>query len=368
MPRLHADMEKLQSNETPYLRNYILKWNERYNENFPRRKFSALAIDVYGRTSCVTRYITPIELPQLNPDNFQVTTQQLAKYISKFSFTDYNKYYQNIWLTAKQFLNIMVGSVVDHAVTLACCLQSLDLHVWLLLGYGTPNGSSAYVLTRESTSNSYAPTYYIFDVTTGTKYNILDSISPLQIIYCVINRKNVWANTQRTNKVTNTRFDFSKISDWLPLFTEEIVGPSISIQQRVAFRTLSNEQYLLQSKLEKKIHKKIAKLTNGETIKFCSSLSKTFKKHMLKFINGCFSDQPDFDIAQTILSVQFSHKQKMKGFLVCKTYTNVSSLLEFIDNTDLLKPLRADSEYILATQLVSWPNQIILWILIAVVY
>lgn len=61
----------------------------------------------------------------------------------------------------------------------------------MLLGYGLPNGSTAYVLFREHLRGSNLPLYFIYDVVNGMKYNILDDYCPLQKIYCLINEKNV---------------------------------------------------------------------------------------------------------------------------------------------------------------------------------
>lgn len=85
----------------------------------------------------------------------------------------------------------MVGSVLDHAIGLTCYLLSLNVETWLLLGFGIPHGSTAYVLMREYIKEVAAPVHYIFDVLSGTKYSLLDIYCPLQRIFCVINEHNV---------------------------------------------------------------------------------------------------------------------------------------------------------------------------------
>lgn len=85
----------------------------------------------------------------------------------------------------------MVGSVLDHAVALTCYFLSLNVEAWLLLGFGIPNGSTAYVLVREYIKEVPVPAHYVFDVISGMKYSLLDVYCPLQRIFCLINEHNV---------------------------------------------------------------------------------------------------------------------------------------------------------------------------------
>lgn len=85
----------------------------------------------------------------------------------------------------------MIGSTLDHAILLTCYLLFLNMEVWLLLGFGIPNGNTAYVLVREYIKEDVAPVYYIFDVVSGIKYSIMDIYCPLQRIFCLINDHNV---------------------------------------------------------------------------------------------------------------------------------------------------------------------------------
>lgn len=91
--------EKLPSADIPYIEDHVIKWSNSYNCVFPHRKFSALAIDTNCRTVCVLRYLKPLEPPQLNLEEFDVTPEQCMRYLSLIPFTSYNHFYSNIWLT-----------------------------------------------------------------------------------------------------------------------------------------------------------------------------------------------------------------------------------------------------------------------------
>lgn len=95
--------EELLSSEPPYLRHHILNWNRNFNANYPSRRFSALVLDANGKTVCATRFITPLEPPQINRDGFDATPHQCARFVSAIPFTETNNFYDNVWLTTEVF-------------------------------------------------------------------------------------------------------------------------------------------------------------------------------------------------------------------------------------------------------------------------
>lgn len=103
----------------------------------------------------------------------------------------------------QQFLKITIGSLIDHAIALTCYLMALNLEPLLLIGFGLPQGQSAYVLLYEFNRETQETDYYIYDVTKGNKHHLKDVSVPLQKIYCLINDKNVTTKqlTKKTNKI-----------------------------------------------------------------------------------------------------------------------------------------------------------------------
>lgn len=85
----------------------------------------------------------------------------------------------------------MTGSIIDHAVALTCFLLALKMDVWLVLGYGIPHGSAAWVLSKEYSADQDVQTHYIYDVVRNEKYNVTDEFCTLLRIYCVVNGENV---------------------------------------------------------------------------------------------------------------------------------------------------------------------------------
>lgn len=90
----------------------------------------------------------------------------------------------------QEMLKLMIGTAIDHSIALTCFFLALNMEAWLLLGYGVPHGTTAYVLVREYDRNN-VPIHYIYDSTTALKYNLTDPLCPLQKVICVVNDTNV---------------------------------------------------------------------------------------------------------------------------------------------------------------------------------
>ncbi|KRT78726.1 hypothetical protein AMK59_7783, partial [Oryctes borbonicus] len=163
--------------EPPYLQSYLNYWNEDYNNNYPEKNFTVYALSSIGKTVCLTRFIQPLEPPQMNSIDFDISQEQCARYVSLIPFSDCNKLYDHIWLTTEEMLNLMTGTVIDHSIALTCFFLALNMDAWLLLGYGIPHGTTAYVLVREHDSN-IETTHYIYDTSTAIKYNVTERYCP----------------------------------------------------------------------------------------------------------------------------------------------------------------------------------------------
>lgn len=105
-----------------------MEWNEEFNVKYPDRKFSALAISLDGKSTCVTRYLKPLEPPQLSVDRFSVTADQCATYVSMIPFTDTNHFYQNVWLTTEVTVIKNLKLITDN---IKIVLATIKIIVWV---------------------------------------------------------------------------------------------------------------------------------------------------------------------------------------------------------------------------------------------
>lgn len=149
----------------------------------------------------------------------------------------------------------MTSTSKDLGVLLTCFYLELGYACWLLLGYSTTCGESAFLLIRESNE------FFIIDPTFGRKYSSKDINCPVTKCYCLVNQYNVWANVQREQRVFLTQFDVNKNKsfDWRPLFQNAVEIPNGSIHD-VKFRY---ERSLDTKNLQKTIRAKIIKKINS---------------------------------------------------------------------------------------------------------
>ncbi|XP_050296279.1 coiled-coil and C2 domain-containing protein 2A [Anthonomus grandis grandis] len=278
VPLLIPNMAELPSNDPPYIKEHILKWNDLFNSSFITKKFQALAIDSSGRTNCITKFLRPLEPPSFTNDDFgnlDVTPERCLRYVSLIPFSKNSQFLQNIWLKTDEMLSLMVGSVVDHCVALVCFLLALNIDAYLVLGFGLPNGPSSYVLYADF------PTYIILDVVTNQKFDILDPFCPLQRIYCLANGENVWGNAQRSPTIALLRFDLNRKSNWWPLFNNTITAPSNYLNQKISFSLGKFEE--IEAVLERNIKRKFQKWRPTERTNFNPGVSEGIK-HTLRYL------------------------------------------------------------------------------------
>ncbi|XP_044766711.1 coiled-coil and C2 domain-containing protein 2A [Coccinella septempunctata] len=365
IPKLIPSIEELPSSDLPYITDFIIKWNESYNHSFPSRKFSAMALNSSGKTTCLVRYIKALEPPQLNNEGFDVEPEQCAKFVSLIPFTNCNHFYQNVWLSTDQLLHLLTGSVIDHAVALTCFLLSLKLDVYLLLGFGIPHGSTAYVFLCEYSKETELPLYFIFDVVSGEKISILDTYCPLQRVYCVVREQNIWANIQRNDSVVQTRFDLTRKSDWLPLFNADVTAPTNSIHNRIVYAVKKNAEEL-EVQLDRKIMKLIGKSRPLNRTIWNKKVSNVIRNniHLLDYI--FMHSRSNEEITNELL--RNISEYDVCGYILNIPYTNISSILKrikmygvhFIDNIDV--------EFSLAVRIEAQPAFVAsVWIFLAIV-
>nr|XP_022912420.1 coiled-coil and C2 domain-containing protein 2A [Onthophagus taurus] len=356
-PKFILDLETISTSEPAYLHKHIFNWNKIYNASYPHRQFSSMVIDYYGKTICLTRFIKPLEPPQTNVlGHFETTPEQCARFVQLIPFIECNKLYNNVCLCVEEMLKLSIGTILDHAITLTCYIIALNIDAWLLLGHGVPNGQTAYVLIRENNINQ------IFDVTTGNKYDIIDPFCPLQRVFCVINEENIWANTQRTNDLNLTQFDFNKRSDWSPLFNNQVSAPTNSIQKKIIY-TQNNVAEELEVQLESKLKKKIMKYRKTARTIWNHTLSNYFKQHMESLEDNTMYSKHDISHLRNT-----DYTQQVHGFIINLPYCNSTILFEKIKSSKVFNVDTPSKDFVIALHLHEYPNEILaVWILIGFV-
>ncbi|CAH1125789.1 unnamed protein product [Ceutorhynchus assimilis] len=366
MPTLEPNMIDLQTNDVAYIKDHVLKWMDVFNSNFPSRKISAVAIDTNGRMNCITRFLRPLEPPQLNNEEFDMTAEQCLRYVSLIPFTEGNHFYQHIWLTSHQFLNLMIGSIVDHCVTLTCFLLALKLDVYLLFGYGLPRGSTCYVLMSEYTRDSDIPNYSILDVVYNEKINLTDPYCPLQRIYCVVNGENVWGNVQRTQNSAFLRFDLTRKSDWWPLFDNNISAPTNFVNNNISFAS-DRDFEDVERQLDRKLKRKFARWRPMQRTIFNHRISDTFKSILNHFeMNAMFGKS---NTEATLEVNKATAQYNINGLILNFPYTSLTNILKKIKELNIHVQSQEITEFALSILIHCYPGQVLsVWIFIGAIH
>jgi coiled-coil and C2 domain-containing protein 2A len=81
---------------------------------------------------------------------------------------------------------MLMGDEEEHAILLCNYFLYLGKRASILLGYGIPEGSTAYVIVDE-----YGQEPHVFNASTGEQFSVKDNYLPLNSIGCIISQENV---------------------------------------------------------------------------------------------------------------------------------------------------------------------------------
>lgn len=94
---------------------------------------------------------------------------------------------EDIWIPCDSFLEMLIGDEEEHAILLCNYFLYLGKRAGVILGFGIPEGLTAYVIVWEYTGQEPS----IWNPISGEKYNIRDSYIPLNAIGTIFTSENV---------------------------------------------------------------------------------------------------------------------------------------------------------------------------------
>lgn len=104
----------------------------------------------------------------------------------------------------------------------------------------------------------------------------------------------IWANIQRTDKINLMRYDFTKKSDWMPLFSNHINAPVNFVTNKVKYKPKKNPSEL-EIQLERRLKKQISKLRQLDRTIWNPHLSNSFKNILRSFEMNCTYNKNHFE-------------------------------------------------------------------------
>ncbi|XP_050400906.2 coiled-coil and C2 domain-containing protein 2A [Patella vulgata] len=252
--------ERFSTNEDEKLLAHSEKWQDELEKRFPKRIYKYSVVDVNGKNMFITRYFKALNIPDdIKAMNLSTdaTAERVAHYVSMIPFVSDSAVFHglcDIWSTCDQFLRMLAGDEEEHAVLLMNYFLELGKKAYLLIGSAVPEGPTAYVLTEEGTQ------MWLWNASTGEHFNVQDSFCPVQVVGCVMNQNNIWANIQPYEKPVQIDFRFNNTSCWRPIFERSFANPVLGAIQPERLHYIDTDKKHaedLQEKIEQLLKNKI---------------------------------------------------------------------------------------------------------------
>ena len=178
------------------------------------------------------RYINPLNPPdEILPRDELCTLrhlQRISRFVSLIPFLPDSQCLEglsDIWVPAEEFLKLRCGDEEEHATLLLNYFLFLSIEAWLVLGFGIPEGSTSYVLSRDRANGTFS----LWNPSVGERFSPFDPNCPLLHIYTVVSANTIHFNIQSSTKPSEVIFDFGNSRKWRTCVVSEGV-PQNSLQ------------------------------------------------------------------------------------------------------------------------------------------
>ncbi|CAH1773716.1 unnamed protein product [Owenia fusiformis] len=358
--------EKFDTNEDEKLIEYAESWQTALEKKFEKRVFTTSVIDVNGKTVFVTRYFKSLKPPdEILNDNAAPLAQaeSCARFVSMIPFISDSVVFPglcDIWSTCDQFLSMLAGDEEEHAMLLTNYFLHLGKQAWMLLGSAIPEGETSYVLSKENDE------YWIWNASTGERYNARDNYCPVQSVGCLMNQDNVWANIQVNDQPSRMNFNLKDDTSWKPFFDKSFPNPGLSSVQPEALiyvPTRSQNVMDIQSKIEQTLKAKIMEWRPRNITRwnrFCMQAFRTLLPRLEATRGKGMQDETIQELA-SILS-----NYKLSGFPINLPFTDLEPIIETVYSTGVWFNESSDVEFALAVHVHAYPNSVLsVWVYVA---
>ncbi|XP_075979227.1 coiled-coil and C2 domain containing 2A [Anticarsia gemmatalis] len=285
-----------------------------------------------------------------------------------------------VTLLGLELLKVLHGSPLDHNILLASYFIYLGIKCWIAIGLGLPRGPSSYVLIKYDLTTrrivldndqlfrskgflnrTDGYTWYVCDASNGQKYELRDVGCPLKTVDYVFDNENIWVNMQMSQDCESMSFDFTRSSEWQPVFDKTVFVMKQPVVTDHALYSSPPNVEALRAALETKIKAKIQKWrSHMKTIwnRYCSTLLREMLPQWEYWSFNPSGQKPGFSHRLKQLMVTY----KMYGFPLNMSYTNTKSVISAVKSTGLHVIDDPKVEFALAVEVYAYPNNVIsLW-------
>ncbi|XP_026762876.2 coiled-coil and C2 domain-containing protein 2A isoform X2 [Galleria mellonella] len=288
-----------------------------------------------------------------------------------------------VTLLGVELLKVLYGSPIDHSILLASYFLYLGIKCWVAIGVGLPRGRTSYVLTKYDTTSrrivlsndqlfkkglldrTDGYLWYVHDATSGERYELRDVSCPLKTVDYVFDNENIWVNVQTCQDCESVSFDFTKSSNWQPVFDKRIFVMKQPIVNDPALYSAPADVARLREALELKIRSKVQKWRpHMKTIwnRYCSGLLRELLPSWEYWTFNPAETKPGFSQRMKQLMVTY----KIYGFPLNMAYANAKSVVSCVKSTGVHVDDDPNAEFGLAVDVYAYPNNVLsVWVFLA---
>uniref|UniRef100_H9GB19 Uncharacterized protein n=1 Tax=Anolis carolinensis TaxID=28377 RepID=H9GB19_ANOCA len=364
-PQLSSAENNLQPDkvdETLLQRAYIFK--QACKMLFPKRRIITSVFDNQGRNVLVTKYITPLNPPQVLLDMYPDDPNSISDLVSRFvslipcmSDTVDENGDVDIWMTSEHCIKWGICNKEEHAVLLCNYLLYIGKKAWLLLGASVLEGKVAYVASQENGE------FFLWNPLSGQCYKQFDAFCPLQSVDCLINQENVWFNMQQNSSPMCVSFDISKECFWkqmLPVIPQDLKTQTVQPKKIHYIPTDESLIEELQNRIEKTLKNKIMEWRSQHPTRWHRQCTNVLRQLLpkLEFRNGHTAKEKEENYLET-----FHEHYWVTGFPIQMLYLDVQSITEAVYQTGIHSSEVPNTEFALAVYIHPYPNNMLsVWI------
>lgn len=331
----------------------------------PERPCITTVIDLAGREAFVTRYIRPLNPPEmllvgLSPNSQYAMVARFVSLIPSLSDRDLFSASCELWSACDQFLTHLAGDKADHAVLLCNYFLFLNKKAWLIIGSAVPEGPTTYVLTYKDSQ------YLIWNPRSGQSYRQYDAFCPLQTVGSLVNGDNVWLNIQKHTSPTSISFDNMKADLWRPFFGPSAVSsrlPSIQPERLVYQQPNKAAAAELQRKIEKTIKDKFMEWRPHQPThwnRYCISILKKFLPKLELSERQSIAERHCHELQKLLGDLRIS------GFSLHQPFSEMQHIVKAVHSTGVHKIQAPNVEFALAVHVHPYPNGVLsVWMYLA---
>ncbi|KOB70997.1 putative coiled-coil and C2 domain containing 2A [Operophtera brumata] len=271
-----------------------------------------------------------------------------------------------VTLMGLELLKVLYGTPLDHSILLASYFLYLGIRSWIAIGLGLPRGRSSYVIIQyDLAARRYVLTsdvirsrgflrtdgymWIVCDASSGERSDVRDVACPMKTVDCVFDSENIWVNIQSSQDCENVLFDFSKPSDWQPVFDKSFFVMKHPLVNDSNVYTPPGRVESLRQALEAKIKGKVQKWRpHMKTIwnRYCSGLLRDALLYWEYWSFSSNENKPGFSQKFKQLMVTY----RMFGFPLNLPFISTKCVISAVKSTGVQLNDDPDAEFALAVE------------------